>query len=346
VSETTGAFEVYYQKNAHGDVVRLADTAGKEQRRYSYDAFGNERNQDSKDNNPFRYCGEYYDKETGSLYLRARYYNPATGRFLTEDTHWNPQNMIYGDSPVKLANKSYAPHMLSIMQGNNLYGYCVNSPIIFHDPNGKMTAEYVWEQTLRLAEKIAMLDGGALYCDAVSAAIIAGGLLITGGVALGEAIAAHEATKDKSIIPHNASDLVPINNLPQPQGGDNEKKHKYDTNSNKDNDGYSITSTSYDINQILSTQPLSFTNFAQSKAVSKVIHFGGYQAVKPIPVWVNNGNAYAIDGHHRLEAFRMLGYKRVPIKYVHTNQISNYSKLTPAQMVEYGYKSPGFSGGR
>ena len=137
VSETTGAFEVYYQKNAHGDVVRLADTAGKEQRRYSYDAFGNERNQDSKDNNPFRYCGEYYDKETGSLYLRARYYNPATGRFLTEDTHWNPQNMIYGDSPVKLANKSYAPHILSIMQGNNLYGYCMNNPQMFFDGSGE-----------------------------------------------------------------------------------------------------------------------------------------------------------------------------------------------------------------
>ena len=40
-----------------------------------------------KDDNPFRYCGEYYDKETGEVYLRARYYQPEKGRFLTRDTY-------------------------------------------------------------------------------------------------------------------------------------------------------------------------------------------------------------------------------------------------------------------
>ena len=35
--------------------------------------------------NPFRYSGEYFDEETGFYYLRARYYDPSVGRFLTED---------------------------------------------------------------------------------------------------------------------------------------------------------------------------------------------------------------------------------------------------------------------
>ena len=35
--------------------------------------------------NPFRYSGEYFDEETGFYYLRARYYDPTIGRFLTED---------------------------------------------------------------------------------------------------------------------------------------------------------------------------------------------------------------------------------------------------------------------
>ena len=35
--------------------------------------------------NPFRYSGEYFDEETGFYYLRARYYDPSIGRFLTED---------------------------------------------------------------------------------------------------------------------------------------------------------------------------------------------------------------------------------------------------------------------
>ena len=32
--------------------------------------------------NPFRYRGYVYDEETGLSYLRSRYYNPATGRFV------------------------------------------------------------------------------------------------------------------------------------------------------------------------------------------------------------------------------------------------------------------------
>ena len=37
----------------------------------------------------FRYCGEYFDKETGTIYLRARYYDPEIGRFITEDSVWS-----------------------------------------------------------------------------------------------------------------------------------------------------------------------------------------------------------------------------------------------------------------
>src|SRR3989339_31793 len=36
--------------------------------------------------NPFRYCGEFWDEETGEYYLRARYYDPVQGRFTQEDS--------------------------------------------------------------------------------------------------------------------------------------------------------------------------------------------------------------------------------------------------------------------
>ena len=49
-----------------------------------------------------RYCGEYFDNETGTYYLRARYYDPAIGRFTQQDTHWNTANSIYGDNPQKI----------------------------------------------------------------------------------------------------------------------------------------------------------------------------------------------------------------------------------------------------
>ncbi len=62
----------YYTQNAHGDVVNLTDADGAITKSYTYDAFGVEQNIDDADTNAFRYCGEYYDSETGTVYLRER----------------------------------------------------------------------------------------------------------------------------------------------------------------------------------------------------------------------------------------------------------------------------------
>ncbi|WP_313180118.1 RHS repeat-associated core domain-containing protein [Lacrimispora sp.] len=91
----------YYILNEHGDVIQLWGQSGTCKASYEYDAFGVERNPDKEDVNPFRYCGEYLDLSSNVYYLRARNYRSTTGRFLTEDTHWNPQNMLYGDNPIK-----------------------------------------------------------------------------------------------------------------------------------------------------------------------------------------------------------------------------------------------------
>ena len=105
----------YYTQNAHGDVVNLTDSTGAITKSYKYDAFGVEQNVDDADDNAFRYCGEYFDAETGTIYLRARYYNPTTGRFISRDSY---------------AGKNTDPLSL------NLYTYCCNNPIIGTDPSG------------------------------------------------------------------------------------------------------------------------------------------------------------------------------------------------------------------
>ena len=51
-----------------------------------------EKNIDDTDTNAFRYCGEYYDKETATIYLRARYYSPSTGRFISRDSFAGSNN--------------------------------------------------------------------------------------------------------------------------------------------------------------------------------------------------------------------------------------------------------------
>ena len=105
----------YYVTDSHGNVVQLTDESGRVAKTYENDSFGNEIKPDSKDDNPFRYCGEYYDKQTEEIYLRARYYQPKAGRFLTRDTYTGE-----GDEPESL----------------HLYTYCENDGVNMVDPSG------------------------------------------------------------------------------------------------------------------------------------------------------------------------------------------------------------------
>ena len=109
ISRTAGNTTEYYLFNAHGDVVNLVNTDGAVIKLYDYDAFGNEKSHDPADPNPFRYCGEYWDTETGTYYLRARYYDPFAARMITED-------------PARI--------------GLNWYVYCSSNPVNRVDPSG------------------------------------------------------------------------------------------------------------------------------------------------------------------------------------------------------------------
>lgn len=53
--------------------------------RYTYDPFGNPLTVNETVDNMFRFTGEPYDP-SGLVFLRARYYDPSIGRFLTPDT--------------------------------------------------------------------------------------------------------------------------------------------------------------------------------------------------------------------------------------------------------------------
>ena len=125
----------YFGYDGHGSVVNISNESGKSIKSYDYDAFGVELNKDANDTNLFRYCGEQYDNETDSIYLRARYYNPSLGRFTTEDTYWNSSNRIYGDKEYKEGEIKY-PDYKAIIQSENLYIYCINNPTCYLDITG------------------------------------------------------------------------------------------------------------------------------------------------------------------------------------------------------------------
>ena len=99
---------------ACGDVIALLDGTGNVVVSYVYDAWGAPIGKSGSmaetlgTVQPFRYRGYVFDEETGLYYLRSRYYNPGWGRFVNADA----------------------------LIDQNLYSYCKNSPIQFHDPSG------------------------------------------------------------------------------------------------------------------------------------------------------------------------------------------------------------------
>ncbi len=108
----------YYHKDEQLSTALITDEQGTIKNTYRYDAFGNTLASAEQIENRIRYTGQQYDGITGQYYLRARYYNPAVGRFMQEDTY-------RGD-------------------GLNLYAYCANNPVTYYDPSGYAgTSSYV-----------------------------------------------------------------------------------------------------------------------------------------------------------------------------------------------------------
>lgn len=108
--------KAYYLQNGHGDVVELRDSNGNLLNDYSYDIWGNPLTVNETIDNPFRYSGELWDDTTELQYLRARWYDPSLGRFISEDSY-------EGDikNPLTL----------------NYYVYTANNPLRYIDPSGR-----------------------------------------------------------------------------------------------------------------------------------------------------------------------------------------------------------------
>jgi RHS repeat-associated protein len=74
----------YYMHDGLGSVRQLVDTTGQIETNYAYDPFGVPV-VEGDGSNPYQYTGEAWDAEVELLYLRARYYQPEAGRFVTRD---------------------------------------------------------------------------------------------------------------------------------------------------------------------------------------------------------------------------------------------------------------------
>ena len=85
IEQISGNTASIRHQDQQGSTRLLTDPSGAVVGRYNYDAWGNVTSHTGEATTSLRYDGQYTDSESGYQYLRARYYDPATGQFLTQD---------------------------------------------------------------------------------------------------------------------------------------------------------------------------------------------------------------------------------------------------------------------
>ena len=114
VSRETSEGTTYYLTDALGSTRLLTDEAGEVTGESAYDAFGVELDANGEDTR-FGFTGQS-EEAAGLQFMRARFYEPATGRFVSVD-------------PV--------PGELAMPATLNPYVYCANNPVMMVDPEGE-----------------------------------------------------------------------------------------------------------------------------------------------------------------------------------------------------------------
>ncbi len=115
----SGANRLQLLSDAHSGVRQVADSVASITTTYDYDGYGRTLSATGDtDASRLNYRSEVFDDAAGAYYLRARYYDPDVGRFLSTDP-------FLGDaaSPISL----------------HRYLYANDNPIAFSDPSGEMT---------------------------------------------------------------------------------------------------------------------------------------------------------------------------------------------------------------
>ncbi len=141
----------FYGYDGFGSVRQLTDPTGLVTDTYDYDAWGNTVNVTGSTPNVYLYRGEQYDPDLNVYYLRARYFNPLTGRFLTRDPVRHCRCIGCRMDPSRL----------------HRYLYADGDPTNRIDPRGLTTAA---EYTLILGMTTTVLATAAYYENQTHAA--------------------------------------------------------------------------------------------------------------------------------------------------------------------------------
>ena len=105
----------FYHSNALGSITSVTGERGELVASIAYDAFGTPTETGRQGVTRFLHAAREYDADTALYYVRARYYDPQLGRFLSVDARWADWS-----DPLSL----------------NRYAYVRNSPTRYIDPSG------------------------------------------------------------------------------------------------------------------------------------------------------------------------------------------------------------------
>ena len=104
-----------YNYDARSSVTNVIAPDGNVVKDYTYDEFGNTEESDSDFLNDITFTSSVADTSSNLQYMNSRFYQPSTGRFLSQDS--------YSGNP-------YDPWT------HHLYNYCGGNPINYIDPTG------------------------------------------------------------------------------------------------------------------------------------------------------------------------------------------------------------------
>jgi RHS repeat-associated protein len=121
----------------------LSDASGTIIQRYEYSPFGEVLAAEGQRPSALQYTGEQKDVDTGLVYLRARWYDSATGRFTTRDPF---------------------PGFADVPQTLHPYIYALNNPVNLTDPSGEIV-ESPWDLL------VLFIDAVIYFIDAINPAL-------------------------------------------------------------------------------------------------------------------------------------------------------------------------------
>ena len=144
----------YYMTDPSGTVIATTDASGQVTARFDYKPYGAPVMDPASG---VSYAGHVRDDEVDLVYMQARFYDPATGRFLSVD-------------PVRVG--------VGLHGGMDRYSYALNNPIANIDPDGRSAIDrddlirrFDSDNSRLFDRKFVLDDGGS---DAVKAQMLDG----------------------------------------------------------------------------------------------------------------------------------------------------------------------------